>query len=149
MSSICLRSPECDHNFNKIKTNFVKKIKEEWDKKCDNNSIDCGSAQERAKVNTCCGSYELMDGLKELIKTVKKCNQKDIKEYITLIDKSVKGLENKACLQYRYHSDICVKLRIQTTNSTIITNTNEIISTSEPETESIVLELTFAPPNSF
>jgi hypothetical protein len=41
----------------------------------------------------------------------------------------------------RYHSDICVKLRIQTKNSTLITNTNEMITTSEQETESIVLEI--------
>jgi len=114
IASICdlslALSLECRDNFDEIKADFVNKTNEEWAKKCENNSTFWGSAQEKLEIKRCCGTYQIMDGLKGVIKRVKECIREDIEEFVVLIDKNIEMMD-KSCPKYVYRSYVCVKLQ--------------------------------------
>jgi hypothetical protein len=114
IASICdlnlALSLECRDNFDEIKVYFVNKTNKEWAKKCKNSLKFWGSAQEKPEIKRCCSTYQIMDGLKGLIKRVKECIREDIEEFVALMDKNIEMMD-KSCPKYRYHSDVCVKLQ--------------------------------------
>ncbi len=85
--------------------------------KCGKSPTKCGTDfQEVFKMVYCCSAYELLDGLKDEIKKVEECDQKDIEVFFNKMNIKLRNTQ-KVCPQYGYQSDKCSKLR-STVNQT-------------------------------
>jgi hypothetical protein len=141
-------SDEC-HEKDKTNT-FWNETNQKWGKtwNCSKGYIGCIVPAEQEKGIGCCYNYDAFDAIIEGIKGFKECDNISDDKYVDhMKDNYIEYDQKYKCPQYRYQSDICAKLRIKalktttiivTTAEELINKTNQMITASEPETESIV-----------
>jgi hypothetical protein len=104
-------SPVCGKELKEIQTHFEEELVLNMFMKCGKSETECGTDFEEVfKMAYCCSAYELLDGIKDEIKKVEECDQKDIEVFVNKMNIKLRNTQ-KVCLQYGYQSDKCSKLR--------------------------------------